>query len=119
MLVDDDGTGLRMFDVEGFLRNERLWKADLLRKLAPLPNSRDCGGLASPKMKNLMNAPRRRTTDSWPSKRPCVKDSLSLVSSVCSVELKEKLPPAGNEERTKVERVVYMIYHLNDWEKTN
>lgn len=28
---------------------------------------------ASPKMKNLMNAPISSTTDSWPTSKPCVK----------------------------------------------
>lgn len=37
---------------------------------------RDGGGGASPKMKNLMKAPIRSTTESWPSKNPCVKDRL-------------------------------------------
>jgi hypothetical protein len=30
----------------------------------------------SPKMKNFMKAPRRRTTESWPRRRPCVKERL-------------------------------------------
>lgn len=37
---------------------------------------RDGGGGASPKMKNLMKAPMRSTTDSWPSKNPWVKERL-------------------------------------------
>ena len=37
---------------------------------------RDGGGGASPKMKNLMKAPIRRTTESWPTSRPWVKDRL-------------------------------------------
>lgn len=41
---------------------------------------REGGGGASPKMKNLMKAPMRRTTDSWPSKNPCVKERLVEVS---------------------------------------
>jgi hypothetical protein len=34
----------------------------------------------SPKMKNFMNAPRRRTMESWPMRRPWVKESLGIVS---------------------------------------
>lgn len=30
----------------------------------------------SPKMKNLMKAPMRMTTESWPRSRPCVKERL-------------------------------------------
>lgn len=30
----------------------------------------------SPNMKNLMNEAMRRTTDNWPRRRPCVKESL-------------------------------------------
>lgn len=37
---------------------------------------RDWGGGASPKMKNLIKAPMRRTTESWPRRKPWVKDSL-------------------------------------------
>lgn len=37
---------------------------------------RDGGGGASPKMKNLMKAPINSTTDSWPSRKPCVKERL-------------------------------------------
>lgn len=32
----------------------------------------------SPKMKNLMNAPMRITIESWPRRRPCVKESLRV-----------------------------------------
>lgn len=31
------------------------------------------GGGASPKIKNLIKAPIRRTTESWPTRRPWVK----------------------------------------------
>ena len=34
---------------------------------------------ASPKMKNLMNAPINNTTDSWPTSNPVVNDSGMLV----------------------------------------
>ena len=36
----------------------------------------------SPKMKNLMKAPMRITTESWPRRRPWVKDSLKGVRRV-------------------------------------
>jgi hypothetical protein len=32
----------------------------------------------SPKMKNFMTAPRSRTMESWPRRRPCVKESLRV-----------------------------------------
>ena len=41
--------------------------------------SREAGG-ASPKMKNLMKAPIRRTTESWPMRSPCVKDSSATIA---------------------------------------
>jgi hypothetical protein len=36
----------------------------------------------SPKMKNLMKAPMRITMESWPSRRPCVKESLQRCELV-------------------------------------
>jgi hypothetical protein len=45
-----------------------------------LASPREGGAGASPKMKNLMNAPIRRTTDSWPRRNPCVNDSLQAIS---------------------------------------
>ncbi len=34
----------------------------------------------SPKMKNLMKAPMRITTESWPRRKPSVKESLGLLA---------------------------------------
>jgi len=36
---------------------------------------------ASPKMKNLMKAPRRRTMESWPRRKPWLKERLGCVST--------------------------------------
>lgn len=85
MFVEDEGTGRSMLDVEGFslsvrglksveiafIEYDRRW--ELVRLYRPL---RDGGGGASPNMKNLMKAPISRTTDSWPTRRPCVKERL-------------------------------------------
>lgn len=50
---------------------ERLWV-----EVREVKEEREGGGGASPKMKNLMKAPSRRTTESWPRSRPWVKESL-------------------------------------------
>lgn len=44
------------------------------------------GDGASPKMKNLMKTARMRTTESWPSMRPCVKENLFFFISVSEYE---------------------------------
>lgn len=35
----------------------------------------------SPKMKNLMKQPIRMTTESWPSRKPCVNERLGSISA--------------------------------------
>lgn len=85
VFVEDEGTGRSMLDVEGFslsvrglesaevafMEYDRRWV--LVRLEMPL---RDGGGGASPNMKNLMKAPISRTTESWPTRRPWVKERL-------------------------------------------
>jgi hypothetical protein len=39
----------------------------------------------SPKMKNFMKAPRRRTMESWPRRRPWVKESLGVKCQPCVI----------------------------------
>ncbi len=41
----------------------------------------------SPKMKNFMKAPRRRTMESWPRRRPWVKESLRVECQPCVIEV--------------------------------
>lgn len=84
MFVDEAGTGRSTFEVDGFSRSVLVVPSfdvmciELERRCAAvrLERPRDGGGGASPKMKNLMNAPINRTTDSCPSKKPCVNVSL-------------------------------------------
>lgn len=79
MFVDDDGTGRRTLEFDGFsLRDLELpspvpilWREEE-RRFGP----RDEEGGGSPKMKNLIKAPISSTTDSWPTRRPCVKERL-------------------------------------------
>lgn len=79
VFVADEGTGRRTFDVEGFSRNDLvLFSLSAIlciedeRRCAAvrLARPRDGAGGASPKMKNLMKAPRSSTIDSWPTRRP-------------------------------------------------
>lgn len=83
MFVDDEGTGRRIFEVDGFSRSVRVFDSleNIFIDEARLRES--CGiergdwdGGASPNMKNLMKAPIRRTTESCPRRKPWVKDSL-------------------------------------------
>jgi len=79
VFVDDDGTGRRTLEFDGFsLRDLELpspvpilWREEE-RRFGP----RDEEGGGSPKMKNLIKAPISSTTDSWPTRRPCVKERL-------------------------------------------
>lgn len=51
------------------------------------------GDGGSPNMKNLIKAAMRRTTDSWPTMRPCVNDRLdghAAISAVLHVECVEQ-----------------------------
>lgn len=90
MLVADAGTGRSTFDVEGFSRSVlgptpllSAWLIEYDRRWAAvrLASPRDGGAGASPKMKNLMKAPIKNTTESCPSTKPWVKDSLKLKQS--------------------------------------
>lgn len=56
---------------------------------------RDGGGGASPKMKNLMKAPINSTTESCPSRKPCVKERLFQVSDL------DHTPHARTRTRTE------------------
>ena len=38
----------------------------------------------SPKMKNLMKQPIRMTTESWPSRKPCVNERLGIFQQVAA-----------------------------------
>lgn len=85
VFVDEEGTGRSTFDVEGLSRWELdvestediLWiEYERPRPSARLEKPREGGGGASPKMKNLMKAPIRRTTESCPTRRPWVNDNL-------------------------------------------
>ena len=85
MFVDDEGTGRKTFDeadsfndLEAASRNRVLLaEYDRLRGAARCDMPLEDEEGASPNMKNLINAPISRTTDSWPSSRPCVNDSLA------------------------------------------
>ena len=89
MFVDEDGTGRRMFETDCFSRRvrvlasleSRFMELDRLRLRCDRDSPRDSERVASPKMKNLMKAPMRRTTDSWPRRKPCVKDRLDKRSA--------------------------------------
>src|ERR1700761_4955412 len=76
------GTGRRTFDALAFFRNDG--GAELLEDAIPCREVvrmclgerravREGGDGASPKMKYLMNQPRKITTDSWPRRKPWVK----------------------------------------------
>ena len=61
------------------VRRERLWaRVRERRSVARRADVISAEG-ASPKMKNLMKAPIRITIESWPRRRPCVKESLRGV----------------------------------------
>ena len=69
-------------DTAPLTENERLCsRARWLRARARFAAVVSAEG-ASPNMKNLMKAPIRITTDSCPSRKPCVNDRLGLFSWV-------------------------------------
>lgn len=79
VLVDDEGTGRRMLEEEGFSLRVRgvdsaettlFMEYERLCILERLEKPRAGVGGASPNMKNLIKAPIRRTTESWPTRRP-------------------------------------------------
>ncbi len=89
------GGGLRRTPFDRFLVNgwdgcravelrreskDRLWARVRERRSVARKAAVTSGEGGSPKMKNLMNAPMRITTESWPRRRPCVKERLGGVS---------------------------------------
>jgi len=57
-------------------RRERLWARVRERRSVARREAVTSAEGGSPKMKNFMKAPRSRTMESWPRRRPCVKESL-------------------------------------------
>lgn len=60
------------------MRRERLCASVLDRLSVARRAAVTSGDGGSPKMKNLMKAPMRMTIESWPKRRPCVKESLEV-----------------------------------------
>lgn len=58
------------------MEKDRLCPLSRLRRANARVDAVVSGDGGSPKMKNLMKAPIRITTEIWPSKKPCVKESL-------------------------------------------
>lgn len=58
------------------VRRERLCASVRERRSVARRAAVTSGEGGSPKMKNLMNAPIRITMESWPRRRPCVKERL-------------------------------------------
>lgn len=58
------------------VRRERLWARVRERRSVARAEATTSGLGGSPKMKNLMKAPMRRTMESWPRRRPWVKERL-------------------------------------------
>jgi hypothetical protein len=61
---------------------ERLWASVRERRSVARREAVTSADGGSPKMKNFMNAPRRRTMESWPRRRPWVKESLPASVSL-------------------------------------
>jgi hypothetical protein len=59
-----------------FLEEARLWRDGVRTCLGARVEALEGGGGASPKMKNLINAPINSTTVSCPTKKPVKKDML-------------------------------------------
>lgn len=68
------------------VRRERLWASVRDRRSVARKAAVTSGEGGSPKMKNLMKAPMRMTMESWPRRRPCVKERLGDVSQCPSSE---------------------------------
>jgi hypothetical protein len=58
------------------VRRERLWARVRERRSVARRAAVTSGEGGSPKMKNFMKAPMRITMESWPRRRPCVKERL-------------------------------------------
>jgi hypothetical protein len=86
--VDEDGTGRRIFELDGFSRSDRVPESlaktfiEFERVRGRCERPRGLDGGTSPKMKNFMNAPIKSTTESWPSRNPCVNDRLGQESAL-------------------------------------
>ena len=66
-------TGDELMEKDFLCSPSRLWRA------RALVNAVVSGEGGSPKIKNLMKAPMRITTDSWPRRKPSVNDSLRKI----------------------------------------
>jgi hypothetical protein len=67
-------------------RRERLWARVRERRSVARRAAVTSAEGGSPKMKNLMKAPMRMTTESWPRSRPCVKERLlCYIRTACSM----------------------------------
>ena len=60
--------------------DRRLWVWEILRRARARAEALTSGEGGSPKMKNLIKAPMSTTTESWPSRKPWVKDRLEQIS---------------------------------------
>lgn len=70
------------------------------------------GGMgASPKMKNLMKAPRRRMMESWPRRKPWVKERLLGGVSIIGGEGEGELW-GGRGRRTRIAEGERRVVHL-------
>lgn len=58
---------------------ERRWVVVLFWRARVRAEAVVSGEGGSPKMKNLMKAPMRITTESWPRRKPSVKDRLGRI----------------------------------------
>ena len=65
---------------ERSVRRERLWASVRERRSVARRAAVTSGEGGSPKMKNFMKAPIRITIESWPRRRPWVKERLGDVS---------------------------------------
>ena len=74
------------------LRSDCLCAKVLERLSVALKDAETSADGGSPKMKNLMKAARIKTTESCPTTRPCVKESLDRVSAPELRSIREKLP---------------------------
>ena len=63
-------------------RRLRLWARVRERRSVARREAVTSADGGSPKMKNFMKAPRRRTMESWPRRRPWVKESLGCQPCV-------------------------------------
>jgi hypothetical protein len=67
---------------------DRLWARVRERRSVARMEAVTSAEGGSPKMKNFMKAPRRRTMESWPRRRPWVKESLWAKCQPCVIGVK-------------------------------